>query len=198
MELNRGVAGFVGVSVVLAGLMLAGKQTQDSEKAQAQAYAHAAMWPAGPRQQALMLLERYGSPQRLSEDRMEWDGKGPWKSVVVSADWPLSPLTQTVSCHVSREKLEELARYPHGLTASVRRGELSARSDSEALNFLSLNLGMDILTGQRTPEEANRYFHKAIDLRYAGKSVPYMERLLFGVPQPPTWPAARDWFGNKL
>jgi hypothetical protein len=78
------------------------------------------------------------------------------------------------------------------LTADARRGELAARSDREALNFLSLNLGMDILTGERTPEEASQYFYKAIELHYAGKSVPYMDKLLFDTPQPQSWSA------NKL
>ena len=75
---------------------------------------------------------------------------------------------------------------------------MAARSDSEALNFLSLNLGMDILNGQTTPEAASQYFYKAIDLHYAGKSVPYMERLLFDVPPLQPLPTARMRFREKF
>jgi hypothetical protein len=196
MEWKRQIALFAGSGIFLAALILAGKQAQNPEQAQARAAAQAAGWSALPRQHALMLIEKYGPPQRLSDDRMEWDGQWPWKSIIVDAGHPLSPLTQTVSCHVPRNMLSALARYPHGLTADPRRGELSARSDSEALNFLSLNLGMDILTGQRTPEEASRYFYKAIGLRYAGKSVPSMERLLFDVPRPLIEDQA--WFGGRI
>jgi hypothetical protein len=194
MESKSGFAILVGSGVLLAFLIVAGKRSQESE--QARAYAQAAMWSGVPRQQALMLIEKYGPPQRLSDDKMEWDGQWPWKSVTVSADHPLSPLTETISCHIPREKLAELARYPHGLTADARRGELSARSDRESLNFLSLNLGMEILTGQRTPEEANQYFNEAIGLHFAGKSVPYMEKLLFDVPPVP--PRGRVWSESKI
>ena len=182
MEFKNGLAAILAAGAVVACLILSGKQAQNSEQAEAQAYAQAAMWPALPRQQALILLEKYGLPQRISEDRMEWDGQWPWKRVAVSEDQPLSALTETVSCRVPQDKLDDLARYSYGLTADARLGELSASSGSEALNFLSLNLGMDILTGGRTPEDASRYFDHAVGLHYAGKSVPYMERLFFDVP----------------
>lgn len=198
MESKKELAVLVGSGVFLGMLFLAGMQTQNSEKVRAQAYSQAAMWSPVPRRQALMLIEKYGPPQHLSDDKMEWDGRWPWKRIEVSAQSPLSPLTQTVSCHVPKETLGDLERYSHGLMADARKGELSARSDSEELNLLSLNLGMEILTGQRTPEDANRYFYKAIDLHYAGKSVPYMEKLLFDVPPTQPFPTARAWFGDKI
>jgi len=194
MESKNGLAILLGSGFLVAFLIVAGQRSQDSE--QARAFAQAATWPDIPRQQAFMLIDRYGPPQHISEASMEWEGRWPWKRVSVSAEHPLSPLTETVSCRIPQNKLSDLARYPHGLMADARRGELSARSNREDLNFLSLNLAMDILTDQRTPEQASEYFNRAIGLHYAGKSVPYMDKLLFDVPPFP--PRGRIWFDSKI
>ncbi|MBI5241171.1 MAG: hypothetical protein HY926_11920 [Elusimicrobia bacterium] len=201
MDSKREAAFLAGSAVflVLVGcLVLAGKLSRDYETAKAQAYAQAALWPDIPRQQAQLMLERYGPPDRLTAQRMEWDERWPWKSVSVSAEDIYSPLTQSVACHIPPGKPAELARYPHGLMADAARGEMAARSDRETLNFLSLNLGMDIITGRRTPEAASRYFYKAVDLYYAGKSVPYAEKLVFDVPPAREQPRGRIWFATKL
>jgi hypothetical protein len=182
------------VLVLLASLSWTGRLDRYYEQARTQAYTQADAWPDIARQQARLMIEKYGPPERLSEGKMEWDDRWPWKRVIVSLRNPRSPLTQAVSCRVPDEKLAELARFPHGLMADSQKEELAARSDREALNFLTLNLGMDILTGRKTPEEASRRFYQAIDLHYAGRSVPYMEKLCFPVPRPPR----RAWFENKI
>lgn len=192
------MAGSAVFLVLVGGLLLAGKLSRGYEAAKGRAYAQAALWPDAARQQAQIMLERYGPPERLSPQSMEWDERWPWKSVSVSADSPLSPLTQSVVCHIPEGKPAELARFPHGLMVDEERGEMAARSDREALNFLSLNLGMDILAGRRSPEEASRHFTRAVDLFYAGKSVPEAEKLLFDVPPPREQPSARIWYETKL
>jgi hypothetical protein len=192
------LAGSAVFLVLVGGLFLAGRLSRDYEEAKSRAYAQAVQWPDTPRQQAQLMLERYGPPDSLSSRRMEWDERWPWKKVAVSAESPIAPLTQTVACHIPRGKPAELERFPHGVTADAARGELASRSDREALNLLGLNLGMDIITGRRTPEEASRYFYRAIDLTYAGKTVPETEKLLFDVPPPREQPSARLWYATKL
>jgi hypothetical protein len=54
-----------------------------------------------------------------------------------------------------------------------------ARSHSEALNRLSLNLADDVAAGRRSPQDADRFFLRTVRLRAAGKSSPYLDQLLF-------------------
>jgi hypothetical protein len=191
------MAGSAVFLVLLGCLMLAGKLSRDYDAAKSRASAQAAQWPDTSRQLARLMLERYGPPDSLSAQSMEWDQRWPWTKVTVSAEGPIASLTQSVFCRIPEGKAAELARFPHGLTADAARGTLAARSDRESLNFLSLNLGMDIIAGRRTPEAASRAFDRAVELYYAGKSVPQAERLLFEVP-PPRQPAGRLWSESKL
>jgi hypothetical protein len=109
---------------------------------------------------------------------LRWNGPSPWKRIVIQNE-PQSPLEEVVTFSVSAKKLAALARFPHGLRFYPSEGALGARGKRESFNLLSLNLANEIATGKITPEEANRYFVKTIRLNEAGKSSPYMERLLF-------------------
>ena len=55
-----------------------------------------------------------------------------------------------------QDQLDELARFNGSLVAERTRGTLTARCDSEAMNFLAINLANDIVTGKRTVEEARK------------------------------------------
>jgi len=162
------------------------------ESAETRALRQADQWPRIPQMIARQIVEKYGPPEVVSKDKMEWGAHWPWKRIVVS-NTPLSPLEQAVEYRVPGNKLADLARYPHGLTVNSGAGELSARGDRESLNRLTLNLAHDIVLGKRTPEQASRFFLRTIDLAVAGKSSPYMERLLFDVPDERVdrYPAAR-------
>jgi len=141
----------------------------------------AAAWPAVSLLAAHLMIEKYGPPQDVFQDRIEWVSCWPWKRIVVSAAVPSAPLEQVIDYYVPDERLGDLARYPHGLVVYPNQGEIAARSESESLNRLNLNLAHDIVTGRRTPEEASRFFNKTLELSAAGKTSPYMERLLFEV-----------------
>ncbi|HAM36563.1 MAG TPA: hypothetical protein DEB40_14725 [Elusimicrobia bacterium] len=147
----------------------------------AQALRQVARWPAFAQLVAQMMIEKYGPPQDVFQDRIEWVSCWPWKRIVVSAAVPSAPLEQVIDYYVPDERLGDLARYPHGLVVYPNQGEIAARSESESLNRLNLNLAHDIVTGRRTPEEASRFFNKTLELSAAGKTSPYMERLLFEV-----------------
>jgi hypothetical protein len=66
------------------------------------------------------------------------------------------------------------------------KGEISARCDAEAANFLALNLSHDIITGKRTIEDAREFYAEKIKGRMKGESDPYIESLQFQVPKQDT------------
>jgi hypothetical protein len=147
----------------------------------ARAIQESSRWPESPRLLARLMIDEYGPPQRVSADRLEWEARWPWKRISVDAAWATRPLEQVVDYYVPDSQLAELSRFAHGLAVYADRGELAARSDSEELNRLALNLADDILTGRRTPEEAGRFFERSVQLSAAGKSSPYLQRLRFEV-----------------
>jgi hypothetical protein len=56
-------------------------------------------------------------------------------------------------------------------------GEISARCHDEQANLLAINLMHDVVTGQKTPQEAREYYGKEfVDYRRK-KPTPYMEEL---------------------
>jgi hypothetical protein len=146
--------------------------------AAARAMAQATRWFPAAQNAAELMIERYGPPQEISAFEMRWHGPSPWKRIVVQNE-PQAPLEDVVTYDFPASKLADLNRFPHGVRVYPLEGALAARSDSEAVNLLSLNLAGNIAAGETTPEDANRFFVRTLRLREAGKSSPYMERLLF-------------------
>ena len=90
------------------------------------------------------------------------------------SDW----LEQTVSYRVPVAKFGELAAFDGSLLADRTRGELTARSDSEAANYVALNLADQIVAGKKTSEEARRIYAGLI--RSGRKTAsPYEQGLMF-------------------
>jgi len=135
-------------------------------------------WDQPSRLEARLTVEKYGPPQVVWSDRFEWRSRGPWKRIVVSA-LGLDPLEEVIDYKVPADRLQELARFTHGLRLYPGQGEVAACGDQESLNYLALNLADDIAAGRRTAAQANSFFLSAVELAVAGKSSPYLEGLLF-------------------
>ncbi len=126
---------------------------------------HLAAWPPSTRRVAEELIRKYGLPQETTAQALAWHGNGPWKRTVlyrrgVKHNFPLPHediLEQTINYRVPVGKVGELAAYEGSLVVDRTRGELTAHCDSEAQNHIVLNLADDIVTGQRTADEALGY-----------------------------------------
>jgi hypothetical protein len=135
-------------------------------------------WPRLAQLTARTMIEKYGLPQEKSAARLRWTRASPWKTIVVTPD-AASPLEQTVAYTVPAEKADALRKFQHGLSLDTKRGTMTARGDSEAVNRLTLNLAHDVASGKMTPAQAERFFTRELRLEQAGKSSPDTERLLF-------------------
>lgn len=147
-------------------------------------------WPAAPKKVSIEMIERYGPPHEATPGRLLWHGNGPWKRTIVQREeiphrFPAAHtdfVSQTIDYHVPIEKVGELARFDGSVLVDRTAGEVTARCDNEAMNMLALNLVHDIVTGQRTVDEARDLHveHAAAYLMH--RRVAYTETLQFAVP----------------
>lgn len=141
--------------------------------------AHARTWFESPRIMSRVLMERYGPPSVLAPEVATWYEREPWKRITVHGDAPENYLEQTVGYRTRPSAVAPLRKFGQGIRIDLIKEELSARSNTEALNFLALNLANEVAAGRRSPKEARDFYLRTEKLAAAGKSSPYTERLLF-------------------
>ncbi|THU36110.1 hypothetical protein FAM09_22260 [Niastella caeni] len=126
-------------------------------------------WPANTKDASTVLIGKFGLPDEVTSSSLVWNNKGVWKKTVlmrdgIPHDFPVPHtdyLMQTINYKVPVEKYTDLARYDGSVIVERTRGTLSARCDREEMNFLSLNLAHDIITGKKTVDEARDYYARA-------------------------------------
>lgn len=146
-------------------------------------------WPKIARTTAHVLLERYGQPDLFTRQILVWYNKGPWYKTEVHREprthrlvlWNKDYLRQTVSYKVPYDRISDLKYFDKNIDVDEVKGELSVQSDSEAMNFLAVNLAEDIITGKRSVDDARAFRLKTTLLSKSGKGSPYLDRLLFHV-----------------
>ena len=144
-------------------------------------------WPDESKEAAKLVLEKYGEPQEATESQLVWHRVGPWKRIVASKtfwkhDFPAphyDSVESVVDFRVPPEHFSALAEFDGSVVAERTAGEVSARCHDEEANNLALNLAHDIVTGEKTVDEARAYYAKEfLDYR-RGLPTPYMDELRF-------------------
>ena len=137
----------------------------DSTRGEAWARDQVSGWPTASRRVAVYLVSKYGPPQEATPEVLVWRGNGEWKRTVLHRvgarhNFPLRHediLEQTIDYRVPDEKIGKLIAYNGSLMVDRTRGELTAYCDTETQNHIMLNLAHDIITGQRSVDEALGY-----------------------------------------
>lgn len=148
-------------------------------------------WPAAPKLAARKMIEQYGPPNEATPTKLFWYRNGPWKRTVATRDVlthdfpaPHSDyLTQVIDYHVPAEKVSDLTRFDGSCLVDRTAGEVAARCDSEAANTITLNLMHEIVTGQKTVEEAREAFAQSMAACAMGKEAEYTQQFVFDLPQ---------------
>lgn len=149
-----------------------------------------ASWPEVPTMVAQTVMDKYGPPQEATPSRMIWFNNGPWKRTILYRDtiqhnFPVPHpdlLEQFINYDVPPDMFDELAQYDGSVIAERTKGEMSARCDAEVANFLAINLANDIVTGQRSVEEARQFYGETLKaFKEEGQSDPYVEGFVFEV-----------------
>lgn len=145
------------------------------------------LWPAPARALARLMIAKYGTPGRYGGHALYWYDNGPWQRTVVYRDAPAHSflkrgkdrLEQSVGYQVSAEGLEELKSFDERIGVDTITGALTSRAESEALNYLVLNLAAEILAHTRSVPDARDVYRKTRRLADSGKSSPYLDGLVF-------------------
>jgi hypothetical protein len=147
-------------------------------------------WPEESREAAQLVIDAHGEPDEATDTRLIWHDVGPWKRIVATKaffkhDFP-APHNDSVESfldyRVPIEQFSPLAEFDGSIICERTAGELSARCHDEQANFLALNLMHDIVTGQKSPQEARDYYAKEFADYRRKKPTPYMNRLRFTPP----------------
>ncbi len=191
---TRTSAALAGASLALLlalglGAMQA-RQTQENRQ-QPDPERVIADWPATPQKVALEMIQKYGQPDGITSSRLIWQDKEPWSEIIINREevphsFPMEHtdvLEQVVGYRVPPDKFDELAAYDGSVIVERTKGTMSARCDKEAANYLALNLAHDIVTGNKTVEEARQFYADTIQAMMSGEKPEYTQKLLFE-PQP--------------
>jgi hypothetical protein len=139
------------------------------------------------REVAEKMIAQYGQPDEATASMLVWHNNGPWKRTVVHAEevkhgFPMphnDVLEQTVDLDVDPKHYSPLAEYDGSVVVKRTEGEISARCDKEAMNFLALNLAHDIIQGKRSVEEARKHYAQVAARAMKGDMDEYTQGLRF-------------------
>ena len=153
-----------------------------------------AEWPAMSKQGANEIIGKYGSPNEAMNSRLIWYNNGPWKRTICYRDEvphhfpnPHSDVVESViDYRVPPEMFSELAKFDGSVVVERTKGEVSARCDMEAANFLAINLMHEIVSGQLTAEQARKVYTETAAAYVVSRSAPLAEAFQFQLPQDET------------
>jgi hypothetical protein len=148
-------------------------------------------WPDVSKQAAKTMMDKYGQPDESTESMLIWENNGPWRRTIVykqeiDHDFPIphkDVLEQFIPYDADPDKFDELANYDGSVIVERTKGEMSARCDKEAANFLALNLADKIVKGEMGVEEARQAYADAIKQIKQGNTPEIAQKFMFNVPR---------------
>ncbi|HVL56026.1 MAG TPA: hypothetical protein VM491_05950 [Burkholderiaceae bacterium] len=142
-------------------------------------------WPRFMQTLVESLVERYGPPHEISEERVAWNVNGPWHRTEVrhrltdsGGVLPKEILEQRITYPPlvrrtpgktpvagrpdPQQRFRELV-LPDHCRVTLDRDTLIARCDNEASNIIAVNLAHEIISGKRSVRDAQRLYTKTLD-----------------------------------
>lgn len=147
-------------------------------------------WPKASQLAAKMMMDKYGKPNESTPHMLVWHNNGPWKRTIIFDKeskhiFPVDHtdvMEQVIDYKVPPNRASDVISYDGSVTIRRTDGELSAKCDKEAANFLAVNLANDVITGKKTVEEARNFYATTIkEFALQNKMSPYLESLQFTV-----------------
>lgn len=186
------------LAALLAGVAIAGlgarseapQASGDTTKQRAEEVI--ASWKSKPREVAKEIIAKYGQPDEVTTNRLIWHENGPWKyTELVNQEIPHNfpiphkdMLYQAINFRIDPDKADELLEYDGSLILERTKGEIAARCDKEAANFLAINLANDVADGRRSVDQARQFYLESImAMMKQGKRNKYLQGFQFEVAQ---------------
>jgi hypothetical protein len=180
-----------GTAVVTLGCRPAAVYTTSSGEAVSRAAVLNSIgsWPDKSQEAAQFMIDKYGMPNEQTPTTLVWYATGPWKRTIlykeaIPHNFPkphTDLLEQFIDYRVPTDKFDELAAYDGSVIVERTKGELSARCDKEAMNFLALNLANDIVLGRRTAQQARDEYARQVVAFMNNRAEAYTQGLQFSV-----------------
>lgn len=144
-------------------------------------------WPEASRLAVEEITAKYGQPDAITENELVWMDKGVWKKICITKketkhSFPIEHtdmLQTTVMYRVPADKMDELGTFDGSVTFDRTQGTLSARCDTEANNFLALNLAYDIIKSKLSVYQARTAYGNIVKQKMNGQNPAYMQKLNF-------------------
>lgn len=148
-------------------------------------------WEQKQREEAMNTMEKYGAPEGVTQRRLLWYDVGPWTRIEIFRDATMHNFPkphpdffeQFINYEVPSHKADELQEFDGSVFFERTTGIMSARCHTEWANFLALNLANDIVTDEKTVEEARRAYAETVIQYESGQQPEYTQGLQFEVPQ---------------
>lgn len=148
-------------------------------------------WPDAAKMGVEQIVFQYGQPNEATLTKLFWFDRPPWKRIQITSDQVVhrfpTPhadfLTQYIDYEVPLDMLNDLGRYDGSCLIDRTMGEVAARCDSEAANFLTLNLMHEIVMGTTTVDEARAFYSETLSAYCLGEPAPHCESFLFELPK---------------
>ena len=148
-------------------------------------------WPEKPSEVAEKIMDKHGSPDEAAPSELLWYDTGPWKRTELYRDgvphnFPkehTDHLRQVIDYHVPPEKFDDLAQFDGSVYIDRTNGELAAKCEKEPANFVALNLAHDIITDEKSVDEAREEYAKTMVKKEMGASPDLTEGFQFDLPE---------------
>lgn len=148
-------------------------------------------WPDISKKVAQTMMDQYGDPDEATESLLIWRENDPWLRTMVykepvDHEFPMphkDVLEQFISYEVEPHFFDELAEYDGSVIVERTKGEISARCDKEAANFLALNLAHEITEGNMSVYEARETYAESVKAAQKGNPPERMQGFTFDVPR---------------
>lgn len=125
-------------------------------------------WPYLSQIAAQQMIKRYGEPTESTSSTMSWHHVSPYKRIVVYREqvphnFPLpheDVIEHVISYKIPTTKVAEIIKFNGSIKFDRTRGEISARSENEAMNLLALNMAYDIVKNKKDYTDARSAYGK--------------------------------------
>jgi hypothetical protein len=151
-------------------------------------------WPERSASAARTTIASYGLPSEATPTMFVWHDNGAWKHTIVyreglKHDFPrphADVIEQSAALRVPQNKVAELMAFDGSLSVRRTEGVVVSRCDSEALNFVAVNLAAEIVAGKKNAAQARQAFAKAAVGIASGETPGIATDLRFDQPDEPT------------
>lgn len=182
------------LSLLLAislGMTLEIQAQQNENQEQKKASEVVQDWPEVAQKTAKTMIDKYGEPDGVTEDRIHWNEAGDWGLTIVQKEeiehnFPMphkDVLYQEIKYDTEPEIFTKIAEYDGSVIMERTKGTMAARCDKEAANYLAINLAHEVAEGEKSVEEARDFYAESIKKMVTeGESSEYLEGFIFDLP----------------